>query len=201
MNGMSSQCSSSRCESGWTMYLDHSVSQNHGKRSGGFVSEGNFFSEKYNAMEEAEEPDAAAEEEEEEEEEDLSMVSDASSGPPHFHEDEDYCDDENGCSCFTSSATALAKKNSKRQKTKDQHQQQQYHPSLLDDTASSPLFSFSNINNQKATMENVLDFSQGFSATHFKGRSSLQKHFGFLDSSLPGPKFTKTSGLQGRKWE
>ncbi|MCL7045690.1 hypothetical protein MKW94_013791, partial [Papaver nudicaule] len=189
MNRLSSQCSS-RCESGWTMYLDHSVSQNHGKRSGGFVNEGIFFNEKYNAMEEAEVPEGATEEEEEEEE-DLSMVSDASSGPPHFHEDEEYCE-ENGCSCFTSSATALAKKNSKRQKIRDQDQQQQYNPSLLDDTASSPIFSFSNINNQKATMESVLDFSQGFSATHFKGRSSFQKHFGFLDTSLPGPKFTKT---------
>ncbi|OVA05895.1 hypothetical protein BVC80_1701g38 [Macleaya cordata] len=190
--GLSSQCSS-RCESGWTMYLNHSGSPNHCKRSSDFVDEGGFFGEEYKAKEE--------EVEEEEEEEDLSMVSDASSGPPHFHEDEDYCD-ENGCSCFSSSTAALAKKSGKRQKIKDQHQQkQEHHPSLLDDTASSPLFSFSKINNQQAAvMENVLDFSQGFSATHFKGRSTFQKHFGFLESSLPGTNFNKTSGLQqGRK--
>ncbi|PIA29405.1 hypothetical protein AQUCO_06000049v1 [Aquilegia coerulea] len=160
MNGFGSECSSG-CESGWTMYLDHSSQRN----CGGFVDENGFFCEEYKAKEYKEEED----------EEDLSMVSDASSGPPHCHEDEEFCD-ENGCfSSSVSSATALAKKTNKRQKIKSptknlQQQQQQYH-SVLDDTASSAIFSFSKSNvtltKQQASRDNVIDFSQGFSATQF----------------------------------
>ncbi|KAJ6939742.1 hypothetical protein NC651_006035 [Populus alba x Populus x berolinensis] len=37
--------------------------------------------------------------------------------------------------------------------------------------------------NNEGTTEHVLEFSQGFSATHFKGKSSLKKHLGFFQSS------------------
>uniref|UniRef100_A0A6N2MJ53 Uncharacterized protein n=1 Tax=Salix viminalis TaxID=40686 RepID=A0A6N2MJ53_SALVM len=37
--------------------------------------------------------------------------------------------------------------------------------------------------NNEGTAEHVLEFSQGFSATHFKGTSSLKKHLGFFQSS------------------
>ncbi|KAF8406191.1 hypothetical protein HHK36_008271 [Tetracentron sinense] len=175
MNGLSSECSSG-CESGWTMYLDQSsLSANPCKGGVGFVNESGVFCKDYKekgAMEE-------------EEEEDLSMVSDASSGPPHFNEDEDYCN-ENGCFSSASSAAALVNKSGKRRKMEghQRQQQEQLHPSFLDDTASSPN-NFKFTNNQ-ASMENVLDFSQGFSATQNEERSIFYKHFAFLQSSLPG---------------
>ncbi|PIA29406.1 hypothetical protein AQUCO_06000049v1 [Aquilegia coerulea] len=191
MNGFGSECSSG-CESGWTMYLDHSSQRN----CGGFVDENGFFCEEYKAKEYKEEED----------EEDLSMVSDASSGPPHCHEDEEFCD-ENGCfSSSVSSATALAKKTNKRQKIKSptknlQQQQQQYH-SVLDDTASSAIFSFSKSNvtltKQQASRDNVIDFSQGFSATQFNERYTFQRNPDFLQSSLPG-KTTSAKPVGSRK--
>ncbi|KAF6136877.1 hypothetical protein GIB67_018916 [Kingdonia uniflora] len=148
---MDSECSSG-CESGWTMYLDQSsASPNPSERD----------------------------------DDDASMVSDASSGPPHFQQqDQDYYYDENGCLC----AALVKKKNrSKRQKTKaKQHHQQ---TSLLDDTASSPLFSYSKASSttyrsfplpsKEVSKGNFLEFSQGFSATHYQERSALQNNFGF----------------------
>ncbi|KAF8365102.1 hypothetical protein HHK36_032894 [Tetracentron sinense] len=116
-------------------------------------------------------------------EEDLSMVSDASSGPPHFLEDEEYWDDATEWFCSASSAAAL-EKSSKRRKMDHRQQQQERHPSFLDDTASSPN-NFTLANNEDL-MENVLDFSQGFSATKNEGRSAFEKHFVSLQSSLPG---------------
>ncbi|KAG6747609.1 hypothetical protein POTOM_047497 [Populus tomentosa] len=97
---------------------------------------------------------------EDEQEEDLSMVSDASSGPPHYCEDGEFCCDK------------LAMKSKNKKKSREHGRSQQY--SYLDDTASSPALS-------KA--KHVPEFSQGFSATHFKGKSSLKKHLGFFKSS------------------
>ncbi|KAF8404862.1 hypothetical protein HHK36_009752 [Tetracentron sinense] len=169
MNGLPSECSSG-CESGWTMYLVHSsLSANPFKRGGGFVDEGGIFWEDFKA--------------EGANEEDLSMVSDASSGPPHFLEDEEYWDDATEWFCSASSAAAL-EKSSKRRKMNHRQQQQERHPSFLDDTASSPN-NFTLANNEDL-MGNVLDFSQGFSATKNEGRSAFEKHFVSLQSSLPG---------------
>uniref|UniRef100_A0A5B7CC41 Uncharacterized protein n=1 Tax=Davidia involucrata TaxID=16924 RepID=A0A5B7CC41_DAVIN len=188
MNISTSGCSSG-CESGWTNYLDHSsnsADQFH-KFGGGMVDE-NYRSKAAN--EEVDDDD--------DEDEDLSMVSDASSGPPHFHEDED-CSAENGYFCYASSASEQAKK---KKKIKEHKGKQQH--SYLDDTASSPVLSFSKKNvalsSNEASMEHVLGFSQGFSATHFKGKSAFKKHFGFLQSSIPGkPASEAAGGLQGRK--
>ncbi|KAJ6404963.1 hypothetical protein OIU84_013022 [Salix udensis] len=104
---------------------------------------------------------------EEEQEEDLSMVSDASSGPPHYGEDGGY-----GCD-------KLERKSQSKKKSKEYGRSQQH--SYLDDTASSP--ALGKKVNSEGTAEHVLEFSQGFSATHFKGKSSLKKHLGFFQSS------------------
>nr|XP_019701491.1 uncharacterized protein LOC105060950 isoform X1 [Elaeis guineensis] len=211
----SSECSSG-CQSGWTMYLDQSYEP---ATSLPFKKAGSIQQEEMERKEE--------EEEEEEEEEDLSMVSDASSGPPHFHEEDDNCYyshsntcyNGNGCLFYastlpTASAAALAKNGDKRRRVESKQKREA--ASLLDDTASSPLFSFPNVcmpfgisssslslifftcgllslqtsfnattNNVKPSMENVLEFSCGFSATHFKGKSALQKQMGYLHSSAP----------------
>ncbi|XP_058068933.1 protein SOB FIVE-LIKE 5-like isoform X2 [Magnolia sinica] len=176
------ECSSGS-ESGWTMYLEN---QSFGRKPTSLSFKQAGLPHKNDGIFE----------EEEEEEEDLSMVSDASSGPPHFHDDDD-CFDENGCFCSASysPSAALVKKNSKRERVEGEKQQQ--HPSLLDDTASSHVFSFSKknvTNNKQTSMEDVLDLSIGFSATHFKAKSTLQKQYGFLQT----PSKTR---LQGRREE
>ncbi|KAF4364425.1 hypothetical protein F8388_007002, partial [Cannabis sativa] len=59
-------------------------------------------------------------------------------------------------------------------------------------------------NNQTGSMESVLDYSQGFSATHFEEeRPAFQDSFGFLQqSSLSGNQHKETSGrLKGRRWK
>ncbi|KAJ6685797.1 hypothetical protein OIU79_015751 [Salix purpurea] len=66
-----------------------------------------------------------------------------------------------------------------KRKSKEYGRSQQH--SYLDDTASSPALG-KKVNNE-GTAEHVLEFSQGFSATHFKGKSSLKKHLGFFQSS------------------
>ncbi|RZC62795.1 hypothetical protein C5167_024570 [Papaver somniferum] len=190
---------SSECESGWTMYLEHSlVSLNPCKSNGQFSD----FECNYNrkVMKEV----YAVEKEEEE---DLSMVSDASSGPAHFLEHEDYCT-ENGN--FSASSSSLKNKSSKRQK---KIRQKRSSDSLLDDTASSPMspiYSFSKVQpfkkpsepttspssfmnsnftftNKKVSIDHLLGFSQDFiTTTHLKEKSTLGKSFGTLKSSLPG---------------
>ncbi|XP_022844020.1 uncharacterized protein LOC111367398 isoform X3 [Olea europaea var. sylvestris] len=117
--------------------------------------------------------------------EDLSMVSDASSGPPIFIE-------------YSESADGRQKKNKQKKKTKDQ-------PNLhLDDTASSPVFHFSqdhvgSFNNHTAK-EYVPYFSQGSSVANFEGESTRKKHLNFLKSSKKGKSASgKSEGLMGRK--
>ncbi|XP_068655503.1 protein SOB FIVE-LIKE 5-like [Aristolochia californica] len=170
----------SRCESGWTMYLDQSLKKPTSL-----------------SARECRVPCKNGGTGKEEEEEDLSMVSDASSGPPLFHDDDDYFD-ENGCFCSEPLAV-LAKKSDKRRRT--QRQEQERHSSLMDDTASSHLLSFPkggyNLGS-KASMEDVLDFSIGFSATHVEGKSSPKEQYSFFQTTLPAK---TTSSKQIRKEE
>jgi len=148
MDTLASECSSG-CESGWTLYLDHSLnaSQSH------TPSLGCYEETKHKKSQNIEDSD----------EEDLSMVSDASSGPPHH---DSYF---NAQDCSASKPTKLvAKRSKKRQKVQENNIQQH-----LDDTASSPLFDNNNIvtmSNQQttSTTESMLDYSQGFSATYFE---------------------------------
>ncbi|KAF7811093.1 uncharacterized protein G2W53_032069 [Senna tora] len=180
MNALSSSECSNGDESGWTLYLEHSfLKQNddsNNKREEEKVKEMMIM----------------------EEEEDLSMVSDASSGPPHFAEEEAYFNyEDNDYGCFN--YPPVSSKSVKLEKNKTTKKKQKV--SLLDDTASSPVFDFSknNItvtNQQGSSTESVVDYSQGFSATYFEERSSFQDHFGFLQSSISQNELQ----LQNNQW-
>jgi len=178
---LASECSSG-CDSGWTLYLDQSfLSQNDSRRD----SEKNGFCDEYKDKRAIEE----------EEEEDLSMVSDASSGPPHLPEDEAYFNDDNGCFYPASRAAVLAKNVGKRQKIKEHRRREdQELTAFLDDTASSPVINLSGNNFSLINNQASMEFSQGFSATHFEGTTAFQDHFGFLKSSL------SPNQLQNNQW-
>ncbi|XP_017633151.1 protein SOB FIVE-LIKE 5-like isoform X1 [Gossypium arboreum] len=175
----------SGCESGWTFYLDQSsYSQTRCQNFGGNFDEvygvkGDRFGV-------------------EDEEEGLSMVSDASSGPRHYYcQDYVECLDENRSFCSHPVNLEPANKTSKNKKQMKEHCSNNQQHSFLDDTASSPVISFSEKNINKDTSMELLDFSQGFSGTHFKGKSSsFQKKLGFLKSGKAGSK-----NLQGRSKE
>ncbi|URE41116.1 hypothetical protein MUK42_13350 [Musa troglodytarum] len=176
---ISSECSSG-CQSGWTAYLDQSS----------YDSPQPLVYNKagYNK------------EEEEEEEEDLSMVSDASSGPPHFHEEDEpsfcylhssTCFEGGGCLCSAlTPAAGSAKSGAKRKRVEPE--QQRENSSLLDDTASSTLLSYPKACSIPHPCSQsyfrptcVLEYSCGFSATHFKRNHELHKQVGYLQSSAP----------------
>ncbi|XP_009614131.1 protein SOB FIVE-LIKE 5-like [Nicotiana tabacum] len=188
-----SECSSG-CESGWTLYLENSV----------LPPITSCNANKFSPFCEAEKSVKTEQDEEEEEEEDLSMVSDASSGPPHFNEeDQDYGHNNNGFIFHAPINATLPKNNPKRQKAKGKKQQ----TSALDDTASSPFFDFSNnnftITNGTASVDNVLDFSQGYSTTHFQRRSAYayQEQYDFFQSSLlPGNQIQENQWSEGKRW-
>ncbi|PON91141.1 hypothetical protein TorRG33x02_131720 [Trema orientale] len=172
---------SSGCESGWTLYLDES-----------YISETDKFKRDHREED--------GDYEKEEEEEDLSMVSDASSGPPHYHED-----DHEDCSSFSSSWAYKSANKDKNKKTKMKTKlkekcRDEEHHSCLDDTASSP--KKSTLSKSKASMENVLGYSQGFSTTHFKGESALEKHFGLYQSPVTKNSASEEPGdFQGGNWK
>ncbi|KAL3538787.1 hypothetical protein ACH5RR_002153 [Cinchona calisaya] len=192
-----SECSSG-CESGWTLYLENSFISPYQKENDSFLGE------KYDGF-----SDGKAEEEEED---DLSMISDASSGPPHFHQElEDYTNESNNRCFYNAPVDATLCRNSgkkkKKQKLKENrhrkvHEKEQ---SLLDDTASSPVFNLPNNNfaltNNHASEETGLDFSQGYSRTHFEGSSMYQDQYGFFQSSLSGNYPQENQWFGGRRWQ
>lgn len=141
MNLLDSECRSG-CESGWTLYLEHSfLSPGASRRNSGYVNGNNgYYDEPIDKRVKEE-----AEEEVEEEEEDQSMVSDASSGPPHLIEDEGFFNDDNGYFYPASRAATLAKNVGKRQKIRQHRhrEDQELTANFLDDTASSPVNNFS----------------------------------------------------------
>ncbi|CAK9317074.1 unnamed protein product [Citrullus colocynthis] len=186
MNDWSATHYCSGSESGWTMYLDQSYTSDHRFGGGGG---GGGVGENYRAKEAKARAD-------EEDEEDLSMLSDASSGPPHYLEDNEELFYNNGYSSYAISASESAincskEERKKSKKGKQNGRNQQY--SYLDDTASSPVYGYSKANkinaatSNKASEENSVDFSQGFSATHFKKKSALRKHLGFYRSGKSAP--------------
>ncbi|KGN55280.1 uncharacterized protein LOC105435311 [Cucumis sativus] len=180
MNDWSASHYCSGSESGWTMYLDQSYTSDHCFNGGSGRGE-NYKAKAAKA--------AKARKEEEDEEEDLSMVSDASSGPPHYIEDNEELFYNNGYSSHVISASELERKKSKKGKQNGRNQQHSY----LDDTASSPVYGYTKANkikaatNNKALEESQVDFSQGFSATHFKRKSAFRKHLGFYRSEKSAP--------------
>lgn len=135
MNVLASECNS-RCESGWTLYLEQSFVSSNASRKGN-----EFFNRKNDIYEH--------------EEEDLSMVSDASSGPPNLHDDEAYFNEDHNSSFCTASKDVKFLKSSggggKRKKIKERRcsvDQEQEQSSFLDDTASSPLFNLSMVSSK-----------------------------------------------------
>ncbi|XP_014513194.2 uncharacterized protein LOC106771703 [Vigna radiata var. radiata] len=175
MNTFGSELGSSGCESGWTLYLEHS-----------FLNQNASSHHKDKRFKD-----------EDSGEEDLSMLSDASSGPPLFpHYDSYFKEDVNACFYSASKAVKLAKSAKKKQKVKENQHLEDQHLTFLHDTATSPVFDFSTDNvaraNQQTSVGSVVDYSQGFSATYFMGRSSFQEeHFGFLQSE---------NEVEGNKW-
>jgi hypothetical protein len=144
---LGSECSSG-CESGWTLYLDHSfnASQSH--------------TPSFECYDQTKHKKTLNEDSDEEE--DLSMISDASSGPPHS---DSYF---NAQHYSASKPEKLAKRSKKRQKVQENIQLQH-----LDDTASSPLFENNNdvtptTQQTTSTTESMVDYSQGFSSTYFE---------------------------------
>ncbi|KAK8642660.1 hypothetical protein V6N13_011997 [Hibiscus sabdariffa] len=116
----------------------------------------------------------------EDEEQDLSMVSDASSGPRHYYQDYEECLEENASFCSVPATPEPAKKSSKNKQKIKEHGSNQHH-SYHDDTASSH-------KNCKKEVSMELDFSQGFSGTHLKGKPAFHKKIGFLKSGKTGSK-------------
>ncbi|XP_071727055.1 uncharacterized protein [Rutidosis leptorrhynchoides] len=173
-----SEESSSGCESGWTLYLQHSnnIIPHHHDLSCKKVHEHDHIH------------DDGEEEEEDDDDDDMSMVSDASSGPPHFqeHEEDEYCNNNinniNNNVVFSCDHTIMASSRKRRKILKQTNFHSHTHimqdlPLILDDTASSPFFSFSNkdlnlnVCNKEALMEDDEDsfsYSQGHSTTYYE---------------------------------
>jgi len=118
--------SSSGCESGWTLYLDQSVSS----PSPSCFRDSNGFDSRRRSKDSWDQN--YVHQEEEEEEDDLSMISDASSGPRNISEED---------SVKKINIVGL-KKQCKREKKRRDYEKMN---SLLDDTASSPLFDFPHV--------------------------------------------------------
>ncbi|CAK8573824.1 unnamed protein product [Lathyrus sativus] len=175
-----SECSSG-CESGWTLYLEHSYGENTR-----FIDGTQGYYGKYTNDENYSQ--------------DLSMLSDASSGPPHVpyddHDDGYFNEKHNGNSLVKQHNKSETKKQKVREHVeKDQHNL----PSFLHDTASSHVFDFSTNNVIETT--NQQNYSQGFSATnYFEGRSSYQEEqFGFLQQSQTENELQSNKRWYGRK--
>lgn len=180
MNVSASQCGGSGCESGWTLYLDQSsYSQTRCQSFGGDFN-GDYGGKRASFVVE--------------DEEDLSMVSDASSGPRHYWEDYN----ENGSFCSADAAPEPAKNTSSKNRKKIKEHGGNRQHSCLDDTASSPVISFTKATSLQKNLKK--EASQGFSGTHFKGKSAFQKKIGFMKSGKDaGSK--DAGGFQEINWE
>ncbi|KAI3497395.1 hypothetical protein L1887_39971 [Cichorium endivia] len=156
-----SEESSSGCESGWTLYLQHSIPHD--------VFSWKQPSDAHEHQQEHEDDD------DDEEDDDMSMVSDASSGPPHLQEhqeqdEEEYFNNDSGVFC-DHPMTMGARKRRKLFKQTSFHSHrhlQDLTAASLDDTASSPFFSFSNKDLQVCNKQssNEDDNSFGYSQVH-----------------------------------
>ncbi|XP_010432506.1 PREDICTED: uncharacterized protein LOC104716769 isoform X1 [Camelina sativa] len=164
--------SSSGCESGWTLYLDQSVSS----PSPSCFRDSNGFENRRRSKDSWDQNYVQQQgDDDEEEEDDLSMISDASSGPRNISEED---------SVKKINIVGL-KKQSKREKKRRDYEKMN---SVLDDTASSPLYNFPHMlqkgvggNKIEQTFpESTLDYSQGFSATQFQDKTAFQEQYAYL---------------------
>ncbi|XP_031379545.1 uncharacterized protein LOC116194794 [Punica granatum] len=202
MNALASE-NSSGCESGWTLYFEHSMDAS--LRDQPFLDENRAAMFGKRVADEAEDDD---EEEEPEEEEDLSMVSDASSGPPHLHEEleEEECHQyqyHGGCGSnngggfnkltgYHVAGTGEDSEGRRRKKTKKMGLGGHHHHAsqLLDDTASSPFVNFFPTKEFVLTNNATpLRYPRGFSAADFEGNSALPHQFGISQPSLSSHQF------------
>ncbi|XP_048619297.1 protein SOB FIVE-LIKE 5-like [Brassica napus] len=155
---------SSGCESGWTLYLDHSVSS---FPSSSCFRDINGFENRRRRSKDSWSQNYVHQEEDEEE--DLSMMSDASSGPRNV--------------CEEDSVKKLNSVGPKKQK-KSEKKRSDYEKmnSVLDDTASSHMLQKSVGGNkiEQTFPESTLDYSQGFSATHIQDKAAFQEQYGYL---------------------
>ncbi|KAL6494631.1 hypothetical protein OROGR_031431 [Orobanche gracilis] len=179
----------SECESGWTLYLEHSS-----------ISPYTSYNQENEFHDHGRKNEAANRLDEEEEEEnggdsyeDLSMVSDASSGPPHLHEDDGYgVDEKDGCfyQFPVNNDDDSVCENSKKKNREKRRRNVQDHSSSLDDTASSSFFDFSNekltLTRRQPSMENALEYSQGYSSTQLDVRPPYEEQYDFFQSAQPG---------------
>ncbi|KAG8368494.1 hypothetical protein BUALT_Bualt15G0051500 [Buddleja alternifolia] len=131
----------------------------------------------------------------------MSMVSDASSGPPHLLEEEEIYGGNRHDTVY--SDESLCKKKRKNEKRRRKVQE---HSSLLDDTASSPFLDLSNKSNFTVTrnqlpyVENVLEYSQGYSTTQFEVRPSYQEHYDFFQASTSANQLQQNQWFEGKRW-
>ncbi|KAK6160596.1 hypothetical protein DH2020_003977 [Rehmannia glutinosa] len=153
MNISTSECSSG-CESGWTMYWDQ-LSKNSTEYSSNYTTD--FVHNNY-------EQKGANHHHHVNEEEDLSMVSDASSAPPNYIHENYAGGPTNNYHGYGYSVSEDVKKKSKQRssKTKETTVIKKQHHFCLDDTATSPIFHFS----QATTPQN--HNSLDFPAAHFE---------------------------------
>nr|XP_043630115.1 protein SOB FIVE-LIKE 5-like [Erigeron canadensis] len=158
----SEESTSSGCESGWTLYLQHSIPHDN-----------------YNVLHDQDHDEKDYDDDDNDNEDDnMSMVSDASSGPPHFqpeHEEDEYCNMNNNNDVFCD--PTLVSGCRKRRKIIEQncfHSHLAAVSNFADDTASSPFFNFYNkdllVCNKEASMldDDSSDYSQGHSTTYFE---------------------------------
>ncbi|KAL3614358.1 hypothetical protein CASFOL_042432 [Castilleja foliolosa] len=176
---------SSGCESGWTLYLEHSSISSYNQENHKFIK--NEISKRLNDEQEDDDDD----------DEDLSMVSDASSGPPHLPEEEEGGSnnnvDINGC--FYHYPIIEKGKNTNRDKKRRRNNAQDLQSSLLDDTASSPFFDCSYKNStltraQPLIGNNELEYSQGYSSTQFEVRPLNE----------PENQLQQNQWFEGKRW-
>ncbi|KAI3805006.1 hypothetical protein L1987_26981 [Smallanthus sonchifolius] len=159
-----SEEASGGCESGWTLYLEHSCKNA-------------FDAHEHN------EHDDGVEEDDDDDDDDMSMVSDASSGPPHLQEHQEQDEDEqDGVFCDHTMLFGSRKRRKILKQTSFYgHRHMQDLPASLDDTASSPFFTFYDKDlkmcNKEGLIEddNSFDYSQGHSTTYFESITSKER--------------------------
>ncbi|XP_042006374.1 protein SOB FIVE-LIKE 5-like [Salvia splendens] len=169
------ECSSG-CESGWTLY----------------------FQQSYKSKNDSPEP--RTKRSTDEDEEDLSMVSDASSGPPQVYEEEG--NDTSGC--FFNNYATVTEPLSERKKNRGNRCRKKVpeRSSLLevDDTASSSLYGYCNKTRSQASVENVVEYSQGYSSTQFEVRPTyVEEHYDFLQSGNHQLQ-QQNQWFEGKRW-
>ncbi|KAL6498929.1 hypothetical protein OROHE_026436 [Orobanche hederae] len=198
----------SECESGWTLYLEHSSISPYSSynQENGFLDHGIKNELAAKRLDDEEEENGGGDSYE-----DLSMVSDASSGPPHFHEDDGYgvsnVDEKDGCFYLyfpvnNNDHDSVCENSKKKNREKRRRNvQDQSSSSSLDDTASSSNEK-STLTRRQPSMENALEYSQGYSSTdQFDVRPPYEEHYNFFQSAQPGNQLQQNhSGFEGRRW-